>query len=180
MSHIHTQPHQHDVTASAWIVRLDGEKPRVMLHRHLKLGSIMQFGGHVELNEHPWEAVTREIREEAGYSLDQLQVLQPEDTMTHLSGVILLPQPLCIFNTTYGSVLDHFHDDISWGFVASEQPRHAPGEDESDTVVLLDRSQVLAKKDDELWDDVADIALFILDVALPKWRRSPALPFTRQ
>lgn len=40
MAHIHTKPGQHDLTASAYIIRDDGNEPVVLLHRHKKLGAI--------------------------------------------------------------------------------------------------------------------------------------------
>jgi len=49
MSHIHTQPGQHDMTVSAFIVRqVDGEW-KCLVHLHKKAGKLMQVGGHVEL-----------------------------------------------------------------------------------------------------------------------------------
>ena len=66
MAHIHTQPGQHDHTASAYIIRTDLDTPRIMLHLHRKIGKYLQFGGHVELNETPWQAVVHELREESG------------------------------------------------------------------------------------------------------------------
>ena len=181
MPHIHTGPNEHDVTASAWIVRMDGDAPRIMLHRHLRLNVFMQFGGHIELDEHPWGSIIRELREEAGYDLDQLQVLQPKNSMTRLNDVILLPQPLCIFSATYGDQKpNHFHDDISWAFVTRESPRHVPDNRESEDIVLLDRAQLLALKRNDVWEDVVEIALFIFDTALTQWLPVPALPLTRK
>jgi len=63
MAHIHTQPGQHDHTASAYIVRTDFDEPKIMLHLHRKIGKYLQFGGHVELHETPWQAVVHELRE---------------------------------------------------------------------------------------------------------------------
>jgi 8-oxo-dGTP diphosphatase len=66
MAHIHTKPGQHDFTASAFIIRIDTPKPKVLLHMHKKLGVLLQPGGHIELNENPWQAVHHEIEEETG------------------------------------------------------------------------------------------------------------------
>ena len=65
MPHIHTKPGQHDHTVSAFIVRLDGKQPRILLHRHKKSGVYMQFGGHIELHENPWQAISHELLEES-------------------------------------------------------------------------------------------------------------------
>src|SRR3954465_16018556 len=94
MPHIHTEPGQHDHTVSAYIFRTDFSEPKVMLHLHKKHGTYMQFGGHIELNENPWQAITHELREEAGYELDELFILQPHQRLMHLSrGAIAHLQP---------------------------------------------------------------------------------------
>ena len=36
MSHIHTKPGEHECTVGAYIVRLDGDEPRALLHLHKK------------------------------------------------------------------------------------------------------------------------------------------------
>lgn len=65
MSHIHPGHGQHDICVSAYIVLL-GDESKMLLHKHRKLGTLLQFGGHVELDETPWQAVLREIMEESG------------------------------------------------------------------------------------------------------------------
>jgi 8-oxo-dGTP pyrophosphatase MutT (NUDIX family) len=181
MGHIHTKPYQHDITASGYIIRLDGDEPRIMLHHHRALNALMQFGGHVELDEHPWEAVAREVREEAGYDLDQLQVMQQRDRIVQLSDAILLPQPLFIVNVTYGDKLpNHFHDDIAWAFVTHETPRHTIGSDESQELMLLSRSQVMGAEGDRMFGNVRDAAIFIFDTCLPNWEAVPTEPLSRE
>ncbi len=53
MAHIHTQPGQHDHTASAYIFRVDFDEPKLVLHLHRKINKYLQFGGHIELHETP-------------------------------------------------------------------------------------------------------------------------------
>jgi len=53
MSHIHTNPGEHDQTVSAFIIRTDTAEPELLLHVHKKLGVLLQPGGHIELNETP-------------------------------------------------------------------------------------------------------------------------------
>jgi 8-oxo-dGTP pyrophosphatase MutT (NUDIX family) len=182
MSHIHTAPNQHDLTVSGYIIRLDTAEPEIMLHKHRVLGRVMQFGGHVELDESPWEAIARELKEEVGYDFDQLQVLQPHERMITLPGTtILLPQPVCVFDATYGATVapDHFHDDLSWAFVTRFPPRHELATDESHDIRSLSRSKLIAVPDEEIFEDVRQIALFIFDTCLPKWETVPALPLSR-
>ena len=78
MPHIHTQPNQHDASVTMFIVRLDGNQPRLLMHMHRKLGKLMPPGGHVELSETPWAAVSHELQEETGYRLAELDIMQPK------------------------------------------------------------------------------------------------------
>lgn len=170
MSHIHTGPGQHDLTASGLLVRVDGPEPRVLLHRHIKLNKIMQFGGHVELNENPWQTLIRELQEEAGYDIDQLRVLQPKQRIKKLTPPsIILPQPVCVLNLIYTGVESHFHDDLMYGFVISDEPRHKISSYESSERLLLSREELLAIPQDQIFDDVREISLYILDVCLVEW-----------
>ena len=52
MGHIHTDPGQHDLTVSAFIVRESDGRPLLLVHRHKSLALLLQPGGHVELDEH--------------------------------------------------------------------------------------------------------------------------------
>src|SRR4051812_49824476 len=94
MPHIHTEDGQHDPTTSAYIVRTDTPEPTILLHKHRKLGKYLQFGGHIELNENPWAAITHEIAEESGYGIDQLTILQPTTLLKKVSGVQMHPLPV--------------------------------------------------------------------------------------
>jgi 8-oxo-dGTP pyrophosphatase MutT (NUDIX family) len=102
MSHIHTKLGEHDVTSSAFIVRFDTPKPQLLLHQHKSLGKLLQPGGHVELTENPWQSVLREITEETGYELSQLQVLQPKDRLASLANAILHPVAVCVNTHDFG------------------------------------------------------------------------------
>ena len=59
MPHLHTQPHGHDVTISAWILRrFPSDSPRgwqwkALVHKHRKMNLWIQPGGHVEHTERP-------------------------------------------------------------------------------------------------------------------------------
>src|ERR1035437_9256827 len=98
MAHIHTNPGEHDQTASAFIVRTDKAEPELLLHVHKILGVLLQPGGHVELDENPWNAICHEIVEETGFDLGQLMILQPKLRIDSIEGAILHPVPL-VHNT---------------------------------------------------------------------------------
>lgn len=55
-----------DWAVSAFVVW----RGKVLLHRHRKLGLWLPPGGHVEVGELPDEAAVREVREEAGVSVE--------------------------------------------------------------------------------------------------------------
>jgi 8-oxo-dGTP pyrophosphatase MutT (NUDIX family) len=129
MPHLNTGPGEYDLTASALIFReLDG-RLHLLVHRHRKLGLLMQPGGHVERTEDPWAGVAHELREESGYELEQLLLLQPPHRIVDAPGIAILPQPLCVDVHPIGD--DHFHTDLAYGFVATSDPAGLPGEDES-------------------------------------------------
>ena len=119
MPHIHTDPGHHDHTVSALLLRVDGGQPKILLHKHKTLKRYMQFGGHIELDENPWQTLVRELREEAGYELSQLQLLQPTRRIKNMRSGILHPIPLSYGTYAYDD-LKHHHTDADYAFVASE------------------------------------------------------------
>jgi 8-oxo-dGTP pyrophosphatase MutT (NUDIX family) len=66
------------VTGSGFVV---GERGIVLL-RHLKIGTWLQPGGHLDPGETPWEAARREVVEETGIAVGYLDEL-PE--LAHVS-----------------------------------------------------------------------------------------------
>lgn len=129
MPHLNTGPGEYDLTASALILREIDGRLHLLVHRHRKLGLLMQPGGHVERTEDPWAAVAHELREESGYDLGQLLLLQPTHRIDHAPGIAVLPQPLCVDVHPIGD--DHFHTDLLYGFVTTADPAGRPGDDES-------------------------------------------------
>jgi len=166
MAHIHTQPGQHDLTVSAYIFRLDPDEPKVILHRHKKHQNYLQFGGHVELSENPWQAVLRELEEESGYWPEQIQVLQPPQ---HIKGARFThPHPLCIL--TYPAGDKHKHTDICFAFTTNENPKSIIGRDESNDIISLTQHEFEALSKDEMFENARDVITFIFQVALTEWK----------
>jgi 8-oxo-dGTP pyrophosphatase MutT (NUDIX family) len=172
MPHIHTGQGQHDFTASAYIIRADLPEPAVMLHQHRVLNKWLQFGGHVELDESPWQCVVREIGEEVGYTPTQLQVLQPETRVTKISHAALTPQPFVMLTHGYGNE-DHFHNDIGYTFVTSEAPGGTITADESGVFKAFTRAELAALPDDTIPENVREAAMAALDTFLPAWKPLP-------
>lgn len=135
MPHLNTGPGEYDLTASALIFREFDGRVHLLVHRHRKLGLLMQPGGHVERTEDPWAAVAHELCEESGYDLEQLLLLQPPHRIEHAEGIGVLPFPLCVDVHPIGA--DHFHTDLAYAFVATTDPAGLPGEDESQELLWL-------------------------------------------
>lgn len=179
MSHIHTEAGQHDLTASAYIIRLDLDEPSLVLHFHKKLKKYLQFGGHVELDETPWDTVKHELLEESGYHLDQLRLLQPHERLTRLSQGILHPVPVVVNTHVFeASETKHSHTDLAYAFITSEEPRSDIGEGESAQMRLCTRAEVEALADDEIPPGVREIALFVFDTIVPRWEAIDPLEYS--
>lgn len=170
MAHIHTNPGEHDHTASAFVIRTDFEEPKLLLHVHKKLGVLLQPGGHVELHETPWQAITHELMEETGYELSQLQVLQPRVRISAIEAAVLHPQSI-VHNTHYFDKEGvHKHTDISYAFTTNDEPRYTPGEGESNTLrwVTFDELRLL-RSPEEIYENVRQIGEFALRSILNEW-----------
>lgn len=164
MPHIHTEPGQIDQSATAIIIRTDFTEPKMLLHVHRKLGSLLPPGGHVELDETPWMAMAHELREESGYSLDELLVVQPKIRLKHLSGITLHPLPLV--SNTHDIPEDHFHTDLDYLFIASAEPQGVPDEGETAEMLWLTRDEIVALPKGKIYENTREIALFIFDEVL--------------
>lgn len=129
MPHIHTQPDQHDMTVSAYIVLRGQGDDKLLVHMHLKYGKLLQIGGHIELNETPWQAVAHELKEEAGYDVSELKVLQPTSRIPRIDNTVVHPVPFFVNTHLIGE--NHFHSDLCYAFTAQALPRSRPADGES-------------------------------------------------
>jgi 8-oxo-dGTP pyrophosphatase MutT (NUDIX family) len=135
MPHIHTAPNQHDITVSAYIVRVDGTEPKVLVHMHRKFHKLLQVGGHVELDETPWASVAHELLEESGYTLEELDILQPDAERVIAEGAVVHPVP--VLSNTHKIGDSHFHSDFCYAFVAKSGPHNRMAEGESEDLRWL-------------------------------------------
>ena len=168
MAHIHTLPGQHDHTASGIIVRIDFKDPKLLLHRHRLLGKYLQFGGHVELDENPWQTIIRELREESGYELTQLRILQPKERLKRLTGTKMHPVPLIVDTHNFND--EHLHTDIKFVFVTDEPPKHKISSSESDDFKLLTRKELSMLTNEDTFEDIIEIGKYIFDYTLISWQ----------
>lgn len=174
MPHIHTEANQHDTTVSAFIIH--EEREALLLHRHRKLGILLQPGGHVELNEHPWQTMAHELTEETGYELHQLEVLQ---TVPIIQGLVETAHPIPLAYRTHDfpvAPAKHFHTDAAFGFVTHEDPLGKPDEGESQELYWMTAEELELVPDDGIPSDTRTIGLFLLS-HLPKYYRAPASSF---
>ena len=167
--HIHDKPGQHDHTVSAYIIRIDGDEPKILLHRHKKLGVFMQFGGHIELHETPWQAMKHELLEETGYEFDQLELLQPKERLKSIDRSTLHPQPFV--HSTHHITDDHMHTDLGYVFVATQEPKHPVASGESKNMRLFTLEQMKALPEKDMFPDNRSICEYALTVCLQKWER---------
>jgi 8-oxo-dGTP pyrophosphatase MutT (NUDIX family) len=175
MAHIHTGPGQHDTTSSGYIILTGQGEPKIYLHWHKKISRWMQFGGHIELHENLWQALAHEVREESGYDLSQLRLLQPPipAIKSEASDVIFHPRPLAIVTTPFPGI-DHYHTDISYLFVTTQAPGQAVGDGESSRLGLFTQQQIRSMPESEMIENIRDIILYIFEECLPNWEQTPA------
>lgn len=169
MPHINTQPGQYDHTISAFIVKLERE-PKIILHLHKYMGTFLHFGGHIEHDESPWQCVVREIKEESGYDLSQLQILQPKDSLKTLGDLIIHPFPF-LHVTYHYKELDHYHSDLKYVFVTSQEPKHKPNDGESQTIKSFTRRQIVDLSADKMKDHDKKMCLYVFDEILKNWEQ---------
>lgn len=175
MPHIHTQPGQHDLTVSAYIIRKVDDEWRCLVHMHRKAGKLMQVGGHVELNETPWQTLIHEIREESGYQSSELDVLQILPLPT-IETAVMHPVPFLSNTHTVGNA--HFHSDWCYGFVAAALPQRAVAEGESTDMRWCSLAELRALAESgECLRDIVTIYSFLLD-NISTFRRIPCNEFS--
>ena len=164
MACIHTKPGQHDSVVNMFIVRIgENQEPKILLHRHKKLNKLVCVGGHVELDETPWQAVLREICEETGYEISQLQVLQsaPNLKQNPNSNATYWPIPIAVQSHRYGNN-NHFHDTLEYAFLTTELPNGEPDEGESREFWWADLVELCALDDDETYPNSQETSRYIL------------------
>ncbi len=171
MAHIHTNPGEHDLTASAFVVRDDFPEPRLLLHMHKKLGVLLQPGGHVELNENPWQAIEHELREETGFTFEELELLQPKGRLESISNAHLHPTPLLMNTHDFDPEGTHKHTDISFAFIAHGEPTLAPEEGESNDIRWLSSEQLMKLDETEVFENVREIGQYVLSRVYSEWER---------
>lgn len=179
MPHIHTEPGHHDLTVSAYVFRTDGEKARVVLHWHKKINRWMQFGGHVELHETPWATITHELRDESGYELSQLRLLQPPHRLTAFGdSSVMHPLPFVFGTHPFDGKIHHFHTNLDYLFTTNQAPRHQPAAEESTKIRLFTKGELESLPTSEVLQNVKTAALLGFDL-LGQWQPVDPLQYSQ-
>ena len=179
MPHIHTQPGQHDLTVSAYIVRQEGSGWKGLVHMHKKMQKLLQVGGHVELTETPWQSLEHELREECGYALTELTLLQPNAVSFISPHYVVHPQPMVVM--THKVNENHYHTDIAYGFVAEYAPSQLPHAGESTDIRWLSLEQMqLAHERGEMIEDVYDSYKVLIQQCIGVYVRVSTTEFSRE
>lgn len=120
----------------------------------------MPIGGHVELDETPWQAVAHELEEESGYELQQLQLLQPALRLRRMGSAVVHPQPVAV--NTHALPNEHFHSDLTYAFVADGAPTKPLADNESDDIRWLTKDQVDGLEFNEIHENVKNLLDFVM------------------
>lgn len=164
------------MTVSGYIVRRrdDGEW-LCLVHMHRKIDMLMQIGGHIELDQTPWQAMVAELREETGYEPEELDVLQwtrlPEldRTVTH---------PLPLLMNTHKAGETHYHSDTCYAFLAEGAPARSTAEGESNDLRWLTLPELQVAVDQgEALRDVMEIYEYLLGT-MSTIQKVPAADFS--
>ena len=140
---------------------------------HRKRNLLMQVGGHIELDETPWQAIAHELREECGYTLDDLRVLQPDAEPINVDNVIMHPMP--VFTCTYKQAEEHYHSDLSWAFVTDHKPKAAVDAGESDDLRWLTLAELREHASQgSAAKDVAKMYELVVNRYVKDWHQIPA------
>ena len=182
MAHIHTGENQHDHTVSGFIFLKDEYGvPHLLLHMHRKVGKLLQIGGHIELDENPWDAIKHELAEETGYDVEQLSIYQPVERLINLPNAIVHPVPVVVNTHNYESGdTSHRHIDTVYAFLATSLPKNLPESGESNDIRWFTKHQLRRLSLDETTANAKAIGEYIFEHVIPNWKLETPYAFTQE
>ena len=134
-----------------------------LLHEHERLGMWLPPGGHVDRDELPHEAATREVREETGLDVDLVAPVGDFDTGTVRS----LPEPQHLLlediNVHDGRVAHQHVDFVYYGAASERTIEPADGETPAHHWDWFTTAE-LANDGDRFEPDVAEIGQRAIEV----------------
>jgi 8-oxo-dGTP pyrophosphatase MutT (NUDIX family) len=122
--------------------------------------------------------LAHELREETGYTLDEISVLQPSGMRLKLDEkVVTHPLPLLV--NTHPIKNRHFHTDQSYAFIARSLPALSPQEGESEDIRWLTIAELQKCVDDGLaYENVFRVYEAIVTYYLEAYDWLPATDFS--
>lgn len=164
------------MTVSGYIIRRrEDDEWLCLVHMHRKIDMLMQIGGHIELDQTPWQAMVAELRDETGYELAELDVVQWA-IVPKLDRTITHPLPLLL--NTHMAGEGHYHSDTCYGFIAQGAPHRTVAEGESNDLRWLTFAELQAAADrGEALQDVTEIYEYLLNAA-PTMQKVSAAEFS--
>ncbi len=113
--------------------------------------------------------MAHELQEEAGYSLPELQVLQPFQSVPKLGEPVAHPIPFLMNTHNVGN--GHFHSDLCYGFIARDFAVGSRADGESADIRWYSLKQLDALKDaGEALSDMVEIYRTLIEY-LPELHR---------
>ena len=149
------------MTVSAFIIRRENNEWKCLVHMHRKAGKLMQVGGHVELDETPWQTLIYEIRDESGYEPSELHILQTLRS-PHIQTAVVHPVPF--LSNTHSVGNEHFHSDWCYAFTARAKPQDNVADGESTDLrwcTVAELRELIGSG--ECLQDIVDIYEFLLE-----------------
>lgn len=123
----------------------------------------MQFGGHIELDETPWQAVAHELIEETGYELEQMKIVQPSHaSIKSMPGAIIHPLPIYINTHLAGD--EHYHTDQVFMLTTDQEPRHQIDQSESQEFIALNYDEFKAFDSNKMADNCQEAIDFCFKI----------------
>lgn len=111
----------------AYFLLIDQDEQRLLLVEHKKANLWLPAGGHVELNEHPEETVSREILEELGVQADFLLKKPFFLTVTKTTGNEGKHTDVSLWYILRSSIKTHFqYDEREFHSIRWFAPREIP------------------------------------------------------
>lgn len=139
---------------------MDKKFPRTLLHFHKKLQSWLPPGGHIEINESPYEAALREIEEETSLTLNNSSlkfIFKNKSTLSKLDHRSkLLEMPYFLLEEEIETDT-HFHLDwIYYAHIADEDLEIISKNMENNNFKWFDFNELL--NEEQCFDNVKELA----------------------
>lgn len=114
------------------------------------------------------QALTREIFEESGFTLDCLDILQPADSISSFSDIVAEPHPISL-SIHHHPKTNYFHSDIAFAFITDKEVPGPTEDRESNEFVLLTKKELLELTEEDIFPHTLEMFIHVLDKLLGNW-----------